>query len=303
GYIGGSILERLLVHPDAHSFEITTLVRSQNKADKLKKLGVTPADADDLEAAKAILRGLRRRHRATGIPSIFIHTSGTGLLSDNAAGLYATDKIWDDADADDLETLPDSAPHRDVDLAMINADNEGYVRTYLVAPSTIYGLATGRLVKAEIANNHSQQVPRLIRAALDRRRAGMVGKGVNIWPNVHIDDIGDLYIALFDAAIADPRTRHGREGYYFGENGEHTLYEVGKHIGRVLVELGKSDIAEPTTFTPKEIDKYFAGSTSLGSNSRCRGNRSRMIGWQPKKTTKDLFASIRPEVNDILRRG
>lgn len=70
--------------------------------------------------------------------------------------------------------------------------------------------------------------------------------------------VGDLYIALFDAAIADPRTRHGREGYYFGENGEHTLYEVGKHIGRVLVELGKSDIAEPTTFTPKEIDKYFA---------------------------------------------
>jgi hypothetical protein len=87
-----------------------------------------------------------------------------------------------------LETLPDSAPHRNVDLAIIGADNEGYVRAYLVAPSTIYGLATGRLVESEIANNHSQQVPSLIRAALGRRRAGMVGKGLNIWPNVHIDD-------------------------------------------------------------------------------------------------------------------
>lgn len=42
GYIGGSILERLLVHPNAQSFEITALVRSKDKADKLKKLGVTP---------------------------------------------------------------------------------------------------------------------------------------------------------------------------------------------------------------------------------------------------------------------
>lgn len=42
GYIGGSILERLLLHPNARSFEITALVRSKDKADKLKKLGVTP---------------------------------------------------------------------------------------------------------------------------------------------------------------------------------------------------------------------------------------------------------------------
>lgn len=130
--------------------------------------------------------------------------------------------------------------------------------------------------------------------------------------------VGNLYIVLFDAAITDPRTGHGREGYYFGENGEHTLYEVGEQIGNVLVELGKSTNAEPTTFTPEEIDKYFAvrficpvvlcfddfapqGSSSLGSNSRCRGNRSRMIGWQPEKSTKDLLASIKPEVNNMLK--
>jgi hypothetical protein len=32
------------------------------------------------------------------------------------------DKIWDGADADDLKTLPDTAPYRDVDLAIIDAD-------------------------------------------------------------------------------------------------------------------------------------------------------------------------------------
>lgn len=68
----------------------------------------------------------------------------------------------------------------------------------------------------------------------------------------------DLYIAIFDAAIANPHTGHGREGYYFGENGEHTLYEVGRQIGRVLVGVGKSPHVEPTSFTQEEVRKYFA---------------------------------------------
>jgi len=40
GYIGGSVLSRFLAHPDFASFEITTLVRSTEKAEKLKALGL-----------------------------------------------------------------------------------------------------------------------------------------------------------------------------------------------------------------------------------------------------------------------
>ena len=42
GYIGGSILDRLLTHHKNSTFEITTLVRSQDKARTLTKFGVTP---------------------------------------------------------------------------------------------------------------------------------------------------------------------------------------------------------------------------------------------------------------------
>jgi uncharacterized protein YbjT (DUF2867 family) len=35
-------LDRLLVHPSALTFEITTLVRSGDKANALRKFGVTP---------------------------------------------------------------------------------------------------------------------------------------------------------------------------------------------------------------------------------------------------------------------
>lgn len=68
---------------------------------------------------------------------------------------------------------------------------------------------------------------------------------------------GDLYIAIFNAVLSGQRIGHGREGYYFGENGEHTLYDIGKSIGHVLVDLGKSTAIEPTTFTHKEIEEYL----------------------------------------------
>lgn len=40
GYIGGCVLARLLKHANAASFEITALVRSAEKAEKLQTLGV-----------------------------------------------------------------------------------------------------------------------------------------------------------------------------------------------------------------------------------------------------------------------
>ena len=42
GYIGGTVLLRFLNHPDASSFNITVLVRSPEKAEKLKAFGVNP---------------------------------------------------------------------------------------------------------------------------------------------------------------------------------------------------------------------------------------------------------------------
>lgn len=137
-------------------------------------------------------------------------------------------------------------------------------------------------MKAGLANKHSIQVPALIGASLDRGQAGMVGKGLNIWPNVHIDDgmiphrsccpltdsfsnlVADLYIDLYNAIKTNPdKVGHGRKGYYFGLNGEHTLYDVSKELGRAMVAVGKSSSEEPTTFTKEEINKYFQASLSL----------------------------------------
>jgi len=329
GYIGGTVLWRLLSHPSANTFDITVIVRSEEKAKKLEQFGVKPvvgsykdtklveelaekahvvfslADADDLPAVQAILRGLRKRHATIGDLPILIHTSGTGVLSTVANGNFTRELIYDDLDADQIETIPKDALHRDVDLPIVEADKEGYVRTYIVVPSTIYSLASNPLVEAGIQNPRSIQIPQLIQYSIDRGQAGVVGKGVSLWPDVDIDDLGDLYITLFDAIVNDPeKVGHGREGFYFGENGEHPWYDISKEIARVLHEKGLSKTDEPTSFTDEELIKYWgsldAGNYS-GSNSRCRANRSRSIGWKPKKTSKDMIASIKPEIEYYLK--
>lgn len=55
-------------------------------------------------------------------------------------------------------------------------------------PSTIYGIAKTPLVDAGIQNPHSIQIPALIKAALERAEPGQVGKGLALWPSVHIED-------------------------------------------------------------------------------------------------------------------
>ena len=117
--------------------------------------------------------------------------------------------------------------------------------------------------------------------------------------------VADLYIVLFDSIVAKPEeTGHGWEGFYFGENGEHSWYQISKAIGDALVKLGLTDEVEPTPFTVEELVKYFGSEKAgwySGTNSRCRANRGRSIGWKPKYTTEDMLKSIYPEVEALWK--
>ncbi len=97
---------------------------------------------------------------------------------------------------------------------------------------------------------------------------------------------------------------HGHNGYYFGENGEYSWYDLSRAIGKALVKRGISNSSEPTTFAKEELSKYFwteeiAG--IWGSNARVKAPHSRSIGWQPRLTTQDFLASIDAEVDAIIK--
>jgi len=329
GYIGGTVLSRLLTHPSASSFKIKALVRSPEKSAKLQSAAnnistvvgslseevkvteaaegadvvFSTASADDLGGMKAILSGLKKRYEKTGRRSILIHTSGTGVLVDDqrAKGMYATDKIYSDTDIEAIESLPLKAWHRAVDVEIVKADTEGYAKTYIILPSMIYGVPTGPIADlgGDVQHLHSILLPIFIKASLGRGQAAVVGEGKNIWPNVEIGEIADLYIIIYDAILLDPSTAHGREGFYFGENDEYTLYEVCKAISEAMLARGKGQTLEPTSFTDEEYKKTPL-LVFFGTNSRCRADRSRSIGWKPVKTTRDMLASIQPEVDGVM---
>ncbi|KAF5350242.1 hypothetical protein D9758_007831 [Tetrapyrgos nigripes] len=333
GYIGGSVFCRLMKRPDFSSFDIRAIVRSPEKAEKLKAFGVTPivgshsdialmtkacsevdvviatADSDDVRAAEGALAGLKKRFEVTGEKPILINTSGTGLLTDGAKGMYTGKVIYDDADPDQMETLPESQPHRNVDLKIISGDKAGYVQTYIILPSTIWNVATGPLFEAGLSNRRSIQIPAVIRASLALGNGGMVGEGKNMWPNVEVHELAELYNILLDAALSPSSASslgHGRTGYYFGATDEHTLYDVGKAIAEAMVSMGKGKTAEPMMFPEDEMNRYFPGFWSLmiaqfSGNSRCRATQSRSLGWNPKKGTKELLESIKREVEEEVK--
>ena len=140
------------------------------------------------------------------------------------------------------------------------------MRAAIVCPSLIYGI--GRGAKAD-----SAQVPWLIRTAKKHGVPKHYGPGENVWSNVHIDDLVDLYArALRDAPAG---------AFYFAENGENTMREVCAAIGQAL-GLGGTTRAMSLAEAAAEWGDGPAQDT-MGSNSRVRAVRARKeLGWAPR---------------------
>jgi hypothetical protein len=54
---------------------------------------VNTANADALDSIKALMQGMKNRREKTGHRSLFIQTSGTGVMVDQAKGEYPTDVV------------------------------------------------------------------------------------------------------------------------------------------------------------------------------------------------------------------
>lgn len=186
----------------------------------------------------------------------------------------------------------------------------GYVKTCTVLPGLIYGIAQTRLVSLGIQNSRSQQIQAMIDAGIDRHQGGVIGKGINIWSHVHIQDLACLYMHIFDAAICSCRLYVGRIGMYFAENGECEIGEISQAVAKELSARGCGR-HYPTVFTQAEMEKYTFVShrnmmsdsdltgfqtRMLGGNVRARGERARSIGWKPVHGMQSMLASIRDEV-------
>jgi nucleoside-diphosphate-sugar epimerase len=274
GYIGGSLAAKLV----ESGHQVLGLVRSDEKAAQLVRRGIEPvlgtladsqtiakaagraeavinaANADDSFAAEALVRALA----GSGKP--LIQTSGTSVLADRAAGEYSATLFNEDSP---FEPLPERMMRAAIDRAVLMGARDG-VRSVVIRPSMIYGRGHG-------LNPNSIQIPKLIDLARKYRMARHVGRGLNVWSHVHIDDLVALYLLALTEAPAG--------SLFYAENGEASLKSVASAIGRML------GFGSQTADWPVEeaLREWGAGAiTSYGSNCRVSALKARkMLGWAP----------------------
>lgn len=318
GYIAGSFLWLMVQRGYLERFEIRALVRKPADAAKLKQLGIEPvagtlddlvlledeasksdvifntANYDHQESARALEAGASLRRRNTGNRPVLIHTSGAGVLSEWSAGngippeRDAAEFVWDEADADSHAAIPSHAPHRLVDEEIFRGSASGDVSTYLVVPPTVFGRGVGPLAETR----ESIQIPRLVYYTLMWRKAMYVGEGANVWPNVHVSDLAELYLVLLDAAM-DGTAPEGKAGLFYPAS-EHFLWrDVSQRIAEVLHRRGL--LPQASAATGLQPGWFW------GSNVRVKPTNSHALGWRPQKGgTEEMLDSIDHDLDLVL---
>ncbi|CAO2649260.1 Nn.00g066450.m01.CDS01 [Neocucurbitaria sp. VM-36] len=318
GYIGGDALYAIAnTYPD---LEITALVRSSDKGAKVAAqypkirlvygnldstdlitteasnadIVVHTANCDHVGAANAIVAGLAQSQKKP----FLIHTSGTGMLGfeDSDSGTYGIkrEKIYDDWDGvGEVTSLPDSAVHRNVDKIILAAEETSgdKCRTAIVCPPCIYGPGRGP------DNKRSIQVYDMIKAALERHKGFVIQEGANIWNQVHVHDLSEVFLALVTAALSPDggKATWGSQGYYFAESGDFVWGDIGRKIAQIAREKKLINTADVDIVTKDEADKLrAAGSRLWGTNSRSKAIRAnKLFGWTPKqKSLSELLPEI-----------
>ncbi|KAJ5552612.1 hypothetical protein N7494_001990 [Penicillium frequentans] len=324
GYIGGDGLYAIAnAHPD---WELSALVRNKDKASvlssKYPKIRVVHGDLDsndiieeevkkaDITSLTAItsllLRALLKAPSTTPPerPVWLIHTSGTGILTveDQRAGTYGIErpKEYNDWEGvSELINLPADAFHRNVDEITINAgkENPTSVRTAIVCPPTIYGQGRGPV------NTKSVQAYLLSAAVIKRGKGFLVGKGENVWHQVHVQDLSNVYLALGDAAAeGGGKATWNDEGYYLAENGSFVWGDIQRAVAQSAFEQKYIQSPEVEVLDGKQTTEILsAGIYAWGSNSRGHSLRARkLFGWEPKQPK---LIELIPEIVAIEAKG
>jgi nucleoside-diphosphate-sugar epimerase len=283
GYIGGSVAQRLV----ERKHKVFGLARNDASAKQLQGRGIEPvigtladaallsdaarmsdavinaAEANDRDPVDTFLRALE------GTGKTLIHTSGSGIVGDLANG-EPSDRVFDES----TPFVPVSLMQgRDsIDRMIVDAARRG-VRSVVIRPSLIYG--RGRGIRTD-----SFQIPALISQARRTKVPRYVGRGLNIWSHVHIDDLVDFYSLALERANAG--------SLYYAEHGEASMSATVASIARML---GLSQPAEGFTIDEAVAEWGPRAHISFASNSRVRANKARReLGWQPH--ARALFDEI-----------
>lgn len=278
GYIGGTLANHLKQAGNA----VRGLVRTPEKADRLSAVGIEPVlgdlDSADLlkseaSRADAVINAASSDHRGAveamlaglkGSGKPFIHTSGSSVIGDTAGGDSVAERIYEDVMPFEPAAHPARQARYALDMDIVKAARDN-IRTVVLCNSMIYG-------RGFFPDTDTVFLDRLKTQAKTSGIVRVIGKGLNRWSNVDIDDMCDAYALALEKAPAG--------SFYFVENGEASFAEIGAAV------VGRMKAGPLQFWTVEEATKVWGEGLSryaMSSNSRVRSvGLRRDLGWAPR---------------------
>ncbi|UCV23607.1 NAD-dependent epimerase/dehydratase family protein [Ferribacterium limneticum] len=279
GYIGKHITRCLL----ANGHVVTGIVRNANSASALESMGAqvqvgdlndaqqlagfgTDHDAiiwvaqlmleDELRVVGALLDNL------VGTNKVFVFTSGTSLLSQRTDGNWSENTYTED------EVFPPRkqiAPRLEIEN-MVRSAAQQNIRAICVRPPFIWG------------NGGSKLIADLYHSAHKTGAVCYVGRGLNVYTNVHVDDLAELYRLVLEKGVPG--------ALYHAVSGETCFRTIAECIARHLGVPTRS----VTVGEAAEIWDKFMGPIVFSACSRTRSPRARAeLGWKPSTEHLDIL--------------
>lgn len=279
GYIGKHVTSHLV----ALGHRVTAFVRHEKDVAPLQALGAHAhvGSLDDLEAVVSVIRQhdtviwaaqlmLEDEHRVVsvfldaleGSGKTFVFTGGTSMLSQRTDGDWSENTYTED---EPFVPRRQIAPRLAIENMVRNAAERG-VRGICVRPPLIWG------------NGGSRVIEDLYHSARKTGAVCYVGRGLNVYSNVHVDDLADLYAKVLDKGVAG--------ALYHAVCGEVSYRIMAETIARHLQVPTRSVSVEEAA----QIWDKFSGPIVFSSCSRTRAPRSRQeLGWKPSDERLDIL--------------
>lgn len=283
GYVG----KHVAAHLAARGYEVHGFARSESSARAVRDAGAAPVvgDLDDDAGIPALVKGydavvwaaqlmLEDEERVTGImldamagtDACFIFTSGTSLMSIPTGG------DWDERSfAEDEPFTPRKqiAPRLAIETKIREASARG-IRAMVIRPPLIWG------------NGGCRMIEDFYHSARATGAVCYIGRGLNVYSNVHVDDLAELYRLAIEK---------GKPGaLYFAVSGEVSYGIMARTIADELGVPTRSVTVEEGC----EIWDPFMAKIVLPSCSRQRSPRAREeLGWAPRGDRLDLLEECR----------
>ncbi|KRW63198.1 hypothetical protein AO724_11960 [Aeromonas allosaccharophila] len=272
GYIGGSLAR----HLDGKGYQIRGLVRKEAQLESLEHMGaqgvlgtledtrvleenadwadiiINTADYEHMTSVETFLRHL------AGSEKTYMHVSGSSIAG--IIGEVADPHVFTE---DSINPRPGKTHLHAIHKMCLNAAEDN-IKTIVIVPSLIYGptILHGTGFFSAWAN-----------WSKDVGFIPYLGQGENIWSNVHIDDLMDLFVLAIERAPAG--------SVYFAENGELSMTAMANLLQKELALPNRPRSLPRDQFVAKWGDTTTE--TVFGGNSRVNSQRARMdLSWTPK---------------------